>query len=1119
MNRILLVTAREYRRMVTLPGFWVVSLIVPLLVLLAPLASSLGRPKTAGYVLVDKSGRYAAQIRRRLEIDYQRQVLVELLVYAGEWRTGGGEVPSVTASPQGGASTSDAVVEEFMAAGGAPAVLQRLKPRLSLGAPAFQPPPRPLVEIPVPDRVDTSAADRFGASIGPYFQQSSQQSTQQSSQAGAGSTALSVAVYIPENVDSGGQVRVWTDGAAASALVQDIRLELTGDLRRNALHAAGVDPLSATQIESLSVPVSIAPPETPAPGAQAFIHSILPLMLAYLLLASMMITGSMMLQGLVEERSNKLLEAVLACVSPRELMIGKLAGISSLGLSIVGIWVAAAVAIIHFNPSSPLGFLLPALASLPQTPWVAAAMLFYFLAGFLTIGMIFLAVGLTRESMQEAQAYLTPVAMVIAVPLALLSTVIRRDPNGQIPRIMSWIPIYTPVAMLARLESGVSRFELVGTTLLLLAFGAVELFLLGRLFETGLIQTGRGFPINFNVRRGLIPMLAIILIAVVFLIRHSRTPAHPADESAALESRGETVFRRSCANCHQSGVERAPGRRQLAAYSPSDIVDSMTSGTMKPMAEGLSSEDIRAVATYLTGHQPSNVAAAPADPPACSGSDGFSMAGGGWSGWSIDPRNWRFQPAPGLTSADIPRLKVKWAFSYPGGNYGQPAFAGGRLFLTSRGGAVYSLDAQTGCLHWRFAQSARSRTTVSVGTLPGIARSGYAAYFGDTNANVYAVDAATGALLWKVQVDSHPRAVLTGSPVLFKDRLYVPVSSYEEGVASLADYSCCTFRGSVVALETATGKMVWKTFGIDRVPAPAGRNSAGTQMYGPAGAAVWSAPTIDAKRGRLYFATGNSYTDVKEDSSDSVVAVDLTDGHAIWRRQVTADDNDLSGCTSGLQLVNCPKIRGHDYDFGSSPVLLPLSNGKDILIAGQKSGVVYGIDPVSGTVVWRTQVGVGGFLGGIQWGMATDGQRLYAANSDAVVAENGRPGLFALDPATGKDIWYVPSPKVACSWTGSAPCFNVESAAPFAIPGLVIAGSTDGHERAYAAADGRIVWDFDTARGTYQTTNGVAGQAGGSIDVSSGSLAGGMLYVISGYRGILGGGSNNVLLALSPEGR
>jgi polyvinyl alcohol dehydrogenase (cytochrome) len=480
------------------------------------------------------------------------------------------------------------------------------------------------------------------------------------------------------------------------------------------------------------------------------------------------------------------------------------------------------------------------------------------------------------------------------------------------------------------------------------------------------------------------------------------------------------------------------------------------------------------------------------------------MAASGWSGWSIDPDNSRFQPNPGFTAAEIPRLKVKWSFSYSGGNYGQPAVAGGRLFLTSRSGAIYSLDARTGCRYWRFAQPAPSRTTVSVGPLAKIAPSGYAAYFGDTSAHVYAVDAATGALIWKTQVDSHPRAMLTGSPVLFKGRLYVPVSSYEEGVATLANYSCCTFRGSVVALDAATGKMLWQAFAIDAAPAPTGRNSAGTTMYGPAGAAVWSAPTIDARRSRLYFATGNSYTDVKEQGSDAIVAVDLESGRILWRNQVTERDNDLSGCTGGAQLVNCPKIHGHDYDFGASPILLHLSNSRDILVAGQKSGVVYGMDPDSGAVLWRTQVGTGGFLGGIQWGMAADGRKLYVANSDVIMAENGRPGLFALDPATGKDIWYVPSPKVACSWTNGAPCFNAQSAAPFAIPGVIFAGATDGHQRAYAAADGRILWDFDTTHG--------------AIDVSSGSLANGMLYLISGYRGVLGGGSDSVLLAFSIDG-
>jgi polyvinyl alcohol dehydrogenase (cytochrome) len=250
---------------------------------------------------------------------------------------------------------------------------------------------------------------------------------------------------------------------------------------------------------------------------------------------------------------------------------------------------------------------------------------------------------------------------------------------------------------------------------------------------------------------------------------------------------------------------------------------------------------------------------------------------------------------------------VKWAFSYGGGKYGQPTVVGGRLFLTSLSGGVYSLDAKTGCMVWRFAQSVPSRTTVSVGPAPGLAPSGYAAYFGDhLGTNVYAVDAETGALLWKTRADAHPRAVLTGAPLLFEDRLYVPVSSWEEGVASLAHYSCCTFQGGVAALDAATGRLLWKASSIENPPRPTGKNAAGTQMYGPAGAAVWSAPTIDARRRRLYFATGNSYAGAPEIGSDAIIAVGLSSGTVLWRRRLTLSDNSLSGCAPGRRLVNCP---------------------------------------------------------------------------------------------------------------------------------------------------------------------------------------------------------------------
>ena len=1050
MTRILVVMAREYRRMVHLPAFWVVALIIPAIALLSPLMQGLLRnSQTVGYVLVDKSGHYADAFTRRVELDYQRQVLVQLLVYARQWEASARSADnrrSATAAPT--AVSSDTVVRKFMAAGGAPGVLRLLKPRLSSRAPPFKAPQRPFVETPAPAGVETSSADAFGASIVRHFRQTSRAST--------GHADLGVAIYIPDNIDTGGQIKVWMNDSTAASLLQALRLELVRGLQQDALRAAKVDPLTAAQVLGASAPIVIEPVTA---GEKAVAGSALPLILAHLLLISMVLTGAMMLLGLVEERSNKLLEAVLACVSPRELMLGKLLGISAIGLSIIGVWISATMGIVAAEPSHPLGFLLPAIHSIRTTPWVGAAMVFYFLAGSLTIGMIFLAFGAISDSLQEAQAYLLPLMLVLVAPSVAIASAIRRDSNGLIPQIASWIPLYTPVTMLARLQSGVAAGEIFGTGAVLVAFGALELVVLGWLFESNLIRTGGGFhlrlPSGSRLRRRAPYVIAAIAIAAIWfrIDRVSHSGPHP--------------------NTTQS-------------------------------------------ATYLTGRQPGAKLAAAADPPTCAKAPPLSPQDTGWDGWSIDPRNSRFQPNPGLTAADAPQLKVKWALSDPGGEYGQPTIFGGRLFLTSVGGAVYSLDARTGCMIWRFAQPVSSRTTVSIGPLPGIAPSGFAAYFGDLSANVYALDAGTGALLWKTKVDTHPHALLTGSPTLFKGRLYVPVSSAEEAVARSASYECCTFRGSVVALDAATGRLVWKAYAIQQSPAPAGKNSAGTERYGPAGAAVWSAPTIDATRNRIYFTTGDSYTDVQQDGSDAIIAVDLPSGHVIWRRQVTRDDNFLSGCNT-RSLPNCPKKVGPDFDFGSSPILVPLPGGKDILLAGQKSGAVYGLDPDTGRILWHTQVGAGGFLGGIEWGMASDGGRLYVANADELVA--GRPGLFALAPATGKDIWFTPAPQVGCSWKGTTLCWNAQSAAPTATPGVIYSGTTDGHVRAYSAADGRILWDFDTGRATYRTINGVADQSGGAIAVSSGVVAGGMLFVISGYRSPIGGSSVNVLLAFSVDGR
>ena len=355
-------------------------------------------------------------------------------------------------------------------------------------------------------------------------------------------------------------------------------------------------------------------------------------------------------------------------------------------------------------------------------------------------------------------------------------------------------------------------------------------------------------------------------------------------------------------------------------------------------------------------------------------------------------------------------------------------------------------------------------------------------------------------------------------PVVAGGRVYQPISSFEEVTAAAALYPCCTFRGAVAALDAATGKLIWKTQVVTQPPAPTRRNAAGTQMFGPAGGAIWSSPTIDARRGLLYVATGDSYTDVKEDGSDSIIAIELASGQVKWRTQVTAGDNYMSGCETA-PLANCPKSLGHDFDFGAAPVLAELPRGGDILLAGQKSGAVYGIDPASGHVLWKTQVGAGGPLGGVEWGMANDGRRLYVGVADAFMpSPPGRPGLAALDPATGRQLWRAPTPHLPCAWTGGAPCLTGVSAAPTVADGVVFAGDMNGRLRAYAAATGKLLWEVDTGATRFATVNGVS-WPGGNIDGPGPVVAERRLYVMSGYQSSLGGPGVSVLLAFSVDGR
>jgi polyvinyl alcohol dehydrogenase (cytochrome) len=497
-----------------------------------------------------------------------------------------------------------------------------------------------------------------------------------------------------------------------------------------------------------------------------------------------------------------------------------------------------------------------------------------------------------------------------------------------------------------------------------------------------------------------------------------------------------------------------------------------------------------------------------------------------WASMGIDDASTRFQRHPGLTAADVPKLKVKWSFAMPGG--GQPTVVGDWMWVTNRSGKFYALDTKTGCAHW-VVNDLVARATPIIMKSP-ISPSGWLAVVAESPRVVRALDAQTGAQIWKsVELETHPVSVLTGSPVVAGDKLIVPISSIEEAAAMSKSYSCCTFRGSVAALDLKTGKLLWKTPMITGPMKTIKDKDGGGKTQGPAGAAVWAAPMVDMKRGLAYAVTGDSYTDIDTDGDDAIVAMDLKTGAVKWRRQVSEHDNFVMGCGPTSASGNCPTPLGPDYDFGATPVLMKLPNGHQVLVAGQKSGIVYGLNPDTGALIWKTIVGAGSALGGVEWGIGADDKLVYVPISDLVylfnpaTASKGKAGIYALNPADGAIVWSAPAPNAPCVYAADkgkpSRCAKAQPAAPAVIPGLVFEGGLDGWFRAYDAKTGKIVWEDSTTSRTYDTVNGIKDQPGGGIDGMGPTIAGGMVFITSGNNGAARVGSNgvNVLLAYSVD--
>lgn len=556
------------------------------------------------------------------------------------------------------------------------------------------------------------------------------------------------------------------------------------------------------------------------------------------------------------------------------------------------------------------------------------------------------------------------------------------------------------------------------------------------------------------------------------------------------------------------------------------IMRALDFGAMMTVAYPLSREERQAVAGYLGTNAPAInfPASAYCSDRKVTVSDKPKFS---WNGWSSTSNNARYQTAQaaGLSIDQVRNLKLKWAFGFDGDvtAFGPPTVIDGQVFIGSAGGVIHALRADTGCLQWTFQATGPVRSAIVA--VPQGRR--HALLFGDQTGFFYAVEAETGNLIWKKRIETHDATRLTGAPVVYNGNVFVPAASWEETRSLDPAYPCCTFRGSVTALRIQDGQQVWKTYLVPE-PKPTTKSKRGTQQYGPSGAGVWSAPTLDFKRGLMYLATGDNYSSPPTNLSDAIVALEIATGKVVWSKQVTPGDAYNSSCGTDKQL--CPDEDGPDYDFASSAILAQLPDGRDVLLAGQKSGMVYALDPAKqGELLWEVRIAPNGpgtpTSVGVQWGMATDGQRVYATTSSTgrtppkdpmdtrrnILDPNKGGGLTALRVADGSKIWHADP--IVCAPNAPSGCSPAQSAAVTAMPGVVFSASMDGHVRGYSSEDGKVIWDFDTVR-EFKTVNGVKAK-GGTIDGPGAVVINGMVFINSGYSRF-GGMPGNVLLAFTP---
>ena len=601
-----------------------------------------------------------------------------------------------------------------------------------------------------------------------------------------------------------------------------------------------------------------------------------------------------------------------------------------------------------------------------------------------------------------------------------------------------------------------------------------------------------------------------------------QTGAEEFDRSAHP---GRSLYENNCAACHEGDVPKAPHFQWLEMMSPASIYSSMQTGVMRAQAANLSLNEKKLLTEFMTRQTLKESADfALREPNFCENRQ-LSVAEQIYQvNWGHDTKRYSPQNVSGLTKDDIKELKLKWSFAFPNAlrARSQPTISMGAVFVGSQDGRVYAFDLETGCTKWVFSASAEVRTGIVLSTPSeqGSEEKPPLAFFGDLLGRAYAVNALNGELVWSIKADDHPSTTLTGTPAYYQGVLFVPISSLEVVPAADPDYRCCSFRGSLLAVDSQTGATIWRHYAIPDKPMVTGKTSLGTDVVAPSGAPIWTSPTIDPKRNLVYVGTGENYSSPAEENSDAVLAINIETGARAWTKQTTSGDAWNVACMMADN-PNCPSENGPDYDHGSSILLVSSVDKKDVLLAGLKNGEVLGLDPDDeGKTVWKTKVGRGSIQGGVHFGMAASDTQVFVPINDMNNTRNGdyldpaeaKPGLHSLRVNDGSVIWSHIQDNVCAA--NEEFCDPGISAPVTAAKGAVFAGHLDGFVRAYDDENGELLWSFDT-KPERQAVNGIEGKGGGMSGAGP-FVAERHVVVNSGY-GLYYHDPGNLLLVFSAE--